>query len=189
MQLDAVSKASSRVESDVLLKDISKLLLEIMQGTRNLIFELSSPIMNEMGLSAAISDWLEEYVEDRYGLETELVDTAGNVNLDNDLRAILFRNVRELFTNIIKHANAKRVTVMLKTVADDLQISIIDDGNGFDLEQVQSVGNAGGGFGLFSIGERMFDLDGTLEIITKPGEGCRVIMSVPMDSDNSGKDS
>ncbi|MCK4791595.1 MAG: sensor histidine kinase, partial [Desulfobacteraceae bacterium] len=187
MQLDAVLEAASQTERTVLINDISNIILKAIQDTKNLIFELSSPLMNEIGLAAAISEWLEEYLERRYGLETELIDKSRDKSLDNDLRAILFRNVRELFTNIIKHSKAKKVNILLENSAVEYIITITDDGIGFDPAVVSRDVKLEKRFGLFSIQERMADLNGSLEIISEPGKGSKIIMSVPFDNSNSKK--
>ena len=187
MQLSAVLEAASQTERTLLVNDISNILLEAIHDTKNLIFELSSPLMNEIGLAAAISEWLEEYLERRYGMETELIDEGGDISLDVDLRAILFRNMRELFTNIIKHAKAKKVSVFLENSAEEYIITITDDGSGFDPEAVSQEVKQEKGFGLFSIQERMSDLGGSLEILSEPGKGSKIIMSVPLDKNNIKK--
>ena len=86
--------------------------------------------------------------------------------------------MRELFTNIIKYAGAKKVTVFLENSAGSLKITVTDDGVGFDPEAESWEAKQEGGFGLFSIRERMADLGGCLEIVSGPGKGCKVIMSV-----------
>ena len=181
--------AASHTERTVLVNDISNILLKAIQDSKNLIFELSSPLVNEIGLSTAISAWLEEYLEGRYGLETTLIDKSGDVSLGSDLRAILFRNVRELFTNIIKHAKAKKVDVILENTSESYIITITDDGIGFDLDQVAQELKQERGFGLFSVEERMIDLGGSLEILSKPGHGTKIILSASLGSNTSGKDS
>ncbi len=129
----------------------------------------------------------EEYLERRYGLETELIDKSSDKSLDNDLRAILFRNVRELFTNIIKHSKAKKVNILLENSAGEYIITITDDGIGFDPAAVSRDVKLEKKFGLFSIQERMSDLGGALEILSEPGNGSQIIMSVPFDNSNSKK--
>jgi PAS domain S-box-containing protein len=187
MQLDAALKATSKTERTVLINDVSNILLDAIQGTKDLIFELSSPLMNEIGLATAISEWLEEYMERRYGLETELTDKCEDVSLDIDLRAILFRNVRELFTNIIKHSRAKKVSVVLEGSEDSYIIKVKDDGIGFDLEKKTQEVQQERGFGLFSIKERMADLGGSVEILSQPGKGTQIIMSAPIKNSDSKK--
>jgi signal transduction histidine kinase len=163
-----------------LVKDISGILLKASQDTRSLIHELSPPSMEHLGLGAAISEWLEDYAGRRHGLETEFTDRTGDVTLDGDLQTILFRSVRELLTNVIKHAKADRVSVLLESSAGGFKIAVKDDGAGFDVRRESRASRRRGTFGLFSIEERMTNLGGSLEIISEPGKGCEVIMFVPL---------
>ena len=184
MQLNGILEAQSELERNMLVKDISHILLKSLQDTRSLIFELSSPLLNEMGLGAAISEYLEEYIGGRYGLKKEFIDEIDEKlrkTLDDNVRAMLFRNVRELLTNVIKHAKAEKVSVHLK--AEDGMVTVIveDDGIGFDPQAATPPGEEKGGFGLFSIEERMTDLGGTFDIRSEPGKGCRAVLTVPVE--------
>ena len=183
MQLNGILEAQSELERNMLVKDISHILLKSLQDTRSLIFELSSPSLNEIGLGAAVSEWLEEHVGKRHGLKTEFIDEIDKKlrkTLDDNVRAVLFRNVRELLTNVIKHAKAEKVSVHLK--AGDGMVSVIveDDGIGFDPQAPTPLGEKKGGYGLFSIRERMADLRGTFDIQSEPGKGCRAVLTVPV---------
>jgi two-component system sensor histidine kinase UhpB len=170
------------------MDDVSESLLRTTRDTRELIYDLSLPSMNEIGLAAAISEWLEERIGEQYNIETKLVDnTEGGpeVQLSDDVKAIVFRNVRELLTNVIKHANASNVTVTIETAGDNLKVSVEDDGIGFDPDRSSRETNLEGGFGLFSVRERMTNLDGSLEIVSGQGSGSRVVLTVPTVSDRS----
>jgi PAS domain S-box-containing protein len=171
---------------DAQFNEISQALLQAIQDTRNLIFELSSPSLNELGLGAAIKEWVEEQVENKHGLQTEFLDDAQGVELGDDMRAILYRNVRELLTNSIKHADAKTVSVALKGTANQLTITIQDDGKGFDPEETPQNARSPGSFGLFSIQERMADLGGEFEIVSQPGTGSKVTLRVPIEGQTAG---
>ena len=145
--------------------------------------------MHEIGLSAAISEWMEEQVGKRYGLKTKFIDNIDESHrklLDENVRAILFRNVRELLTNVVKHAQASQVSVLMEHANAFLNIVIQDDGVGFDYGSKSQTWKSEGGFGLFSIHERMADMGGALEIESQPGKGCRAILSVPLRSDDDG---
>ena len=89
MQLDGILESKSDLERKILVKDISNIILQALQDTRNLIFELSSPSMYQIGLSAAISEWMEDQIEKRHGLKTEFsntIDDAHRKNLDENVR-------------------------------------------------------------------------------------------------------
>jgi signal transduction histidine kinase len=145
--------------------------------------------MHSIGLRAAISEWLEDQIEKRYGIKTEFFDNidGGQAKvLDENVRAILFRNVRELLINVVKHAQASQVSILMEHTNDALKIVVQDDGIGFDSRELFQTGGITGGFGLFSIEERMTDLDGALEIVSQPGKGCKAILTVPLRSDDDG---
>ena len=178
LQLAAARKSTSTDKLTATLDEISESMRQAVQNTRSLVYDLSSPSMNEIGISAAISEWLEEQIVKRHGLKTEFVDECGKVPLDDDVRAILFRSVRELLTNVVKHAQANKVTVSMKTIDTNLNIIIQDDGVGLDYaKESGKIGH----FGLFSIRERMSDLGGSMEIVSEPGKGTKAILNAPLN--------
>ena len=180
IRLAMACRAASEPALRAMLDEVSQSVLQAAQDTRHLIFDLSSPSMNEIGLAAAISEWLEEQVGKRYGLKTDFVDQVHRVPLTDDVRAILFRNVRELLTNVVKHAHAQTVSVRLERDDGNLRMVIQDDGVGFSADAAsRKVGDAGG-FGLFSIEERMADLGGSFEVASEPGKGCTAILTMPL---------
>jgi len=181
MQLAAARKGLPKNDKrDAQFDGMSQSLLQAIQDTRHLIFELSSPTLSELGLAAAISDWMDVQIVNKHGIKVELFDHAQDVPLDADLRAILFRNVRELLSNAIKHAQAKTISVWLENTADGLEITIQDDGVGFDTGAYWRSNDADRGFGLFSIQEHMTDLGGKLIITSQPGAGCKAVLVLPI---------
>jgi PAS domain S-box-containing protein len=182
MQLNEILEVDSVVERTLLVKDISNILLKALQDTRSLIFELSSPTMNEIGLAAAISEWLEEQIAKRHDLKIEFIDAIDDNHkktLDSNVRALLFRNVRELLTNVIKHSRAQNVRVQIISEGSCLKITVEDDGVGFNPDADNTKQKAAEGFGLFSIQERMTDIGGSFDIQSHPGKGCRMTLISP----------
>jgi signal transduction histidine kinase len=158
-------------------------LYNALQDTRQLMFDLSPPFLDELGLSAAIGEWLESQIGPRYKIETALLDELDDQlehSIEESARSILFRNVRELLINVVKHAQAKHVLVHLKNSSDRMKIIVEDDGIGFDPEAAIQSGPLNSGFGLFSIQERMADLGGALEIASEPGKGCKATLIAPI---------
>jgi signal transduction histidine kinase len=78
----------------------------IIQDIRTLTFDLSYPILYELGFETAVTEWLDEQIREKHEIQTEFRDDGQPKPLDDDIRALLFRNVRELLMNIVKHANA-----------------------------------------------------------------------------------
>jgi len=164
------------------LDEISGSLLQAIRDTRQLIFELSSPSMHELGLASAVIEWVEEKKRQlKNDVDIAIVNELTGTELDEDERTILFRNIRELLTNTFKHARAKKVKITLVSDQETIRASVEDDGIGFDPAQVLDGHNLNGGFGLFSIEERMKDLNGTMKIEAAPHKGCKVTLSLPKE--------
>jgi len=165
------------------LDDILETLQQTLQNTRHLMADLSSASMNEIGLSAAISELLEETVAKRHNIATEFSDDLDDNRrklLEDKVRAILFRNIRELVTNVVKHSRAKKLAVRIEEIDNRLRITVADDGIGFNPENLIHKNGQEGGYGLFSIEERMSDLGGTFEIVSKPDTGSKAVLTVPI---------
>lgn len=187
IQLSVARKSESLDKRNSILDDISESLLQTVQDTRDVIYDLSPPQMNEISLAAAISEWLEEQIEKRHGIKTELIDDGLKKPLSDDMRAILFRNVRELLANVVKHARASKVSVYIEQSEADLKICVQDNGRGGDPLAVSQNGKQQSGFGLFSIQERMKDLGGALAIDSTPGKGYKAILTVALSSNEKEK--
>ena len=163
------------------LDGVSESLRQAIQETRNIMYDISSPMLNELGLSAAISEWLKVHVADKHGLQTQFSDDGEAKPLGEDTRSILFRNVRELLVNVVKHATAHRVSVDVARTGDNIAITVEDDGRGAKIDMTTKQQMQGGGFGLFSVEERMRDLGGSLTIESPPGHGVRAVIIAPLE--------
>jgi len=162
------------------LDEIYEDINQIIQDTRSLTFDLGSPTLYELGLEAAIREWLNEEVQQKHGIKTEFEDDGQPKPLDDDVCALLYRAVRELLVNVIKHANARNVKVSVCKEKNNICINVTDDGTGFISGVENFTSNRVGGFGLFSIRERLSYLGGSLEIDSKPSHGTRVTLVAPI---------
>jgi len=180
MKLSAIRTSKSDPEFEKELDDIYGLLKQTIQNTRTLTFELSPPILYELGLESAV-EWLTEKFHEQHGIQTNFIDDGNPKPLSNDIRIVLFRTVRELLFNIVKHADAKNVTVSMERENSDLRIRITDDGIGFDLSDFDADTGKRAGFGIFSIREQLDFLGGHLEIKSKPGRGTCITLAAPLN--------
>ncbi|MGD8988971.1 MAG: PAS domain S-box protein [Syntrophobacterales bacterium] len=190
MQLASARKSTSDSKLADKLDDISDTLLKSIEDVQKFMLELSSPAMHQIGLASAISEWLEVQIEGRHGLKAEFIDNVSEnrrKTLDLKVRTILFRNLRELVVNVLKHARANKVSVRLEDRKTSIRIIVEDDGIGFEPRTVTQGGSETGGFGLFSIEELMADLGGSLRIVSEPGKGCTAILSAPIGDSDSQK--
>lgn len=156
------------------------LLDQALEQMRSLIFELSPPLLHDLGLEAALHS-LTTRMQHLHGIEIEYAHGGEGKELPDDLAVLLFRSVRELLFNIVKHAKATHVTISLAKDHDHVQIEVVDDGIGFDPAEVARRLQNSSGFGLFSISERLEHLEGSFDIISRPGHGTRAIMTAPFE--------
>lgn len=160
------------------LEEIHGLVGEAVNETRSLTWELSPPILYQLGLSAAI-EWLCEETEKRNGLTVAFDQEGESSRLSDELRFLLFSSVRELLLNVVKHAEARHVKVRLLWTDATVGIRVEDDGKGFDIANTESLREARRSFGLFNIQERVADLDGEVEISSTPGGGSAIALTLP----------
>jgi signal transduction histidine kinase len=161
------------------LKDIRDLVNQVARATRSATFELSSPILYELGLEAAIQSLGEQQAQKAgpaFHFETDHQVTM----LADDTRIMIFRIIRELLCNIRKHACACNATVSICRVGEYLQLSVEDDGVGFDTTSISRGHVPRRGFGLFSIREQIAGIGGRFEVVSSAGAGTRVVVAAPL---------
>jgi signal transduction histidine kinase len=161
------------------LTDIRQFIEQTIQDTRSLTFELSSPVLYELGLEAALA-WLVNQTRKKHGLLAEFKDDGQPKPLDDDCRVTAFQAVRELLFNVVKHARAQSATISIRRDDDAVRIDIEDDGIGFDTSELDVIVSGSTGFGLFSVRERLQPLGGRMEIHSEPGRGSRVAIVLPL---------
>ena len=160
------------------------LLGRIIQSTRTLTAELAPPILYELGLEAAL-EWLAEQTESRHGLPVSFADDGLVKPVAEEVRFLMFRSVRELLVNVIKHAGARRAAVSVEKKGTQILIAVADDGAGFDPARQLPIMT--GGMGLFNLREGLKNLGGGMEIDSVPGRGTRVTLRAPLAGEGSGK--
>ena len=180
VKLEALRESAPSANLARALDEVRDMLDHVIQDTRSLTFDLSSPILYELGLEAAVAEWLVEQIQKKHGIASEFEDDQQTKPLDEDIRVLLFRTIRELLVNVVKHAQARKVKVSIRKIGSEINIDVEDDGVGFDLTEVASIATKTGGFGLFSIRERLERLGGHLEIESGPGRGCKVTVRAPL---------
>jgi PAS domain S-box-containing protein len=154
------------------LVDLVELSREAMSDMRLMIFELRPPIIEREGLAVALQSRLDS-VETRAGFQA-VFKSEGEINLSPDEEGELYRIAQEALNNVIKHAHANQVKVMLNGEDGIVQLMIEDDGVGFDLETAEQAG----GQGIRNIRERAETLGATCLIESAPNQGTRITIEV-----------
>lgn len=156
------------------LDDIRALVLDADRSTRAITFELTPPILHDLGLEPAV-EWLIENIQARYGIEIGFENDGQPKPADERIRVILFRAIRELLINSAKHALATRIRVRLAREGNRMNAAVEDDGVGMDPRAAIVRGS-----GLFSIRERMRYVGGSLDIESAQGRGTRICLQAPL---------
>ena len=185
IKLEALRKSGYGRKLDKALDDVCNSIGQTIQRTRTLTFDLSSPVLYELGFEMAVSEWLTSQIQQKHGITVEFETDGEAKPLDDDIRTLLFRDVRELLINVVEHARAHKVKVSINRLGEQISITVEDNGVGFDPAEVLSMAARKGEFGLFSIRERLEWLGGHLEIESKPGCGCKVTMMAPLKKEKT----
>jgi CheY-like chemotaxis protein/anti-sigma regulatory factor (Ser/Thr protein kinase) len=168
-------------------KDINQAIAEVdemigqsIDVARSLTGELSPPMLHEGGLVPALL-WLVRWMKEKHRLAVELVAPERVTTETEDTRVLLFQAVRELLLNVVKHAKTHSAHVEVQRAEDQLQVTVWDEGIGFDPAQLKAGRGGNSGFGLFSIRERIELSGGTIKIDSAVGSGSRFTLCAPIE--------
>jgi PAS domain S-box-containing protein len=178
IKLESLKHPASKDEFAVTLEQIEELVNQSIQQARSLMTELSPSILYELGFTEAI-EWLGEQMEAGYGLQVILKDDLKKRNIDEEIQVLLFRAVRELLLNVVKHSGVHKAFITLQTVGKNIQVTIKDKGIGFDMLNIDEIRKETPRFGLLSIKERIKHIGGHIEIRSSKGYGTYVTIVSP----------
>jgi PAS domain S-box-containing protein len=190
IKLGALRESATRGAEIETIEEVWKLIDQTIQDTRTLTFQLSPPILHELGLEPAL-EWLVETFGARHGIDATFTADGRVKPLGSDLSGLLFQSVQELLINAAKHGHPSRVKVSSRRMEERIMLEVQDDGSGFELSQIGSTVQHPRGFGLFSIRERLGILGGSMEVRSRPGHGTSVLLSALLldqepDADGGG---
>jgi signal transduction histidine kinase len=160
------------------LDDIQGLLIQTMENARRFSHELRPPLLDDLGLVAALRGCLRAYAR-RTGTNTKLTADPAVEQLPDDAKIVVYRVVQESLTNACKHAAASKVAVSLRQGADGFLLTVKDNGAGFQMDQSGNGCLPKGGIGLVGMQERLRLVNGTLAVQSKPGKGTAIRVVLP----------
>lgn len=170
-----------QVEERQIIEEGKQATHELIALTRNLSVDLSPPVLHHEGLAAALH-WLASQMEQQQRLVVTVVAAENLPVPDEDLRVLLFQFVRELLFNIVKHARVDRASVVLAREDNLLTIQVSDQGQGFDSGIQHDLTSQG----LARIKQRLHLMGGYMQIDSRPHEGTRVTLYVPLHGTKRG---
>jgi signal transduction histidine kinase len=139
--------------------------------------ELRPAVLDDLGLIPALHSYMKIFTKDT-GIRASLTAFSGLEQLSNVKRTVLYRIAQEALTNVVRHAQASQVDVLIEKRKDHVMLRIKDDGKSFDLQRVEQAGK-GKRLGLLGMRERAVMVGGTFEIESAPGQGTTIHVLVP----------
>jgi PAS domain S-box-containing protein len=185
IKLQALAESSLSKKAEQKLKEVRDLITQTIESARSLTFEISPPVLYELGFEPAV-EWLLRKSRIQAGLVTQFSTDGKHKELHENVSVFLFQAVRELLVNVAKHAEARHVDVSVKRISNEIRICVADDGKGFDMQNIASRTREEAGFGLFSIGERINHIGGRLTVESKPGYGTKITLAAPLARNQNG---
>ncbi len=163
------------------LNQIREMLREAIATSRSLASDLSPPILTRGDLCIAL-EWLTEWMREKHGLEATVTACTCRQPIAMEIRLLFFQATRELLLNIVKHAGVRKANIEVLQKNRNIRLTIEDKGVGFNPKNMRIRGGVSGGFGLFSIQERLAFLGGEMTIDSSPGLGSRFILTAPLST-------
>ena len=153
---------------------------EAIMGVRDLAFELSPPVLEDLGLLPAI-EWLAGFFRNRYGAEIHFASDEREPTLTAAARVVAFRAVRELVFNAAKHAADGEIVVICRSNHKTVRLTVRDTGPGFHLGGIRGEPGVSRRFGLVSVEQQIRGLGGTFDLYSAVGDGTRVAITLPCE--------
>ncbi|MBI4788330.1 MAG: GAF domain-containing protein [Chloroflexi bacterium] len=179
LRLQGLQLGSEPADRDTQLEETMLSIDTAIEQVRDLSFELRPSLLDDMGLPTALKAYANRVVQ-HTGLAIEFDFRIGRKRLPFDVETTCFRVVQEALTNIIRHARARRVVITLQRRPEVLQLTIRDDGVGFDGPAAMSRALEGHSLGILSMQQRVMLVGGRLEIQSESERGALVVASFPL---------
>jgi signal transduction histidine kinase len=160
------------------LADTISVVDNLIRQTRELMFDLHPAMLDDLGLVPTLQGFADEFHR-RTMADVTVSESGDRKQISTPLASYLFRAIKELVNNSVKHGNAAEVIVAVHWIDGYLRVVVDDDGSGFD-PKAKLAPHIRRGLGLASIGERMASLGGKLHLDSQPGQGARAILETPL---------
>lgn len=159
---------------------LEKLAMAGVEELQRMVTGLHPPQLDDLGLYAALR-WYTSDISNRTGITINLMNHGGKPNLSSDIRAVVFRIAQEAVTNVIRHANASCIDILLDYTEDNIYLRVEDNGEGFNTDVVmKKKSGKPTAWGLLGMMERASLVGGTCTILSQPGKGTLIQVNVPI---------
>ncbi|MFW5683369.1 MAG: response regulator [Spirochaetota bacterium] len=175
MDLHWLKSKGTSGDTESNLNEMLEHLDEMIAFVKQVCSQLRDSVLDDFGFRVALDEHIKQFQE-RSGISVELRNGCGELDLDRELAVSLLRIVQEALTNVMRHASASEVEITCDRSGDNLEWTIRDDGQGFDVAHVDTSTS----LGLVGMNERAASWGGTVDILSTPGEGTAVHVRVPV---------
>ncbi|MBA4166448.1 MAG: hypothetical protein H0X41_02700 [Chitinophagaceae bacterium] len=156
------------VAKDEMLRKSAEYLMQVINEIRGLSRSLISPALQDLGLMESINELIESIWEIKQ-IRIELNNCDFSEETLSDIKKLMvYRIMQEQLNNVVKHSQAENVDIQLRHSGSDIQLTIQDDGVGFDMSKIKP------GLGLKNIRHRLELINGNMNVESAPGQGCRL---------------
>lgn len=159
------------------ISQLKQVVDEVLINLHRLAVHLRPASLDHLGLIPALQQYIDD-LNNRTNLIVQFETMGVNMRVESEIETVLYRIVQEALTNVLKHAQATRVDVLIERLEEKLVTIIEDDGVGFDTSQPLSENH----LGLFGIRERLELFGGTLHLESSPGIGTTLFVEVPYET-------
>ncbi len=172
--LKALEERTDDPDSRAATQELRELVVSTLQDVRRLAVELRPSALDDFGLVAALERLTDSFAE-QTGIAVDFQTALADERLPAEVETALYRIVQESLTNVVKHARARRVSILLARKNRAIKAVVEDDGQGFDpAEETED------GFGLVGMRERLALLGGRLEVESARDAGTTIAAEVPV---------
>lgn len=165
------------------LDELNHVIQEFLKRARSLIFDLVPPVLYDIGLEAAVESLAANFKK-QHNIDITLEDDQKEKPVNSDIAIFLYKAIRELLLNVVKHSQATEVRIKLARVDNIYLIIFQDNGVGFTSNNLLFDAENNCGFGLFNIKNQAEYYKGSLEIDDVPEKGSRLKIRIPLNESN-----
>jgi signal transduction histidine kinase len=187
--LCAAAEAPTFEEARARLGELRGITGSLLDEVRSLARGLRPIVLDDLGLAAALERYAADYTK-AHGIAVDVVGPdMALARLPAEVETALYRIAQEALTNVLKHAEAKAVSLVVRRESSCIHLTVEDDGRGFDNDALLQAPGTGKGLGLLDIRERAALLNGSVTFESRPGSGTTVHVYMPLKEENHGEDS
>ena len=187
--LRAAAEVPTLEEARARLGELRGITASLLDEVRRLARDLRPSVLDDLGLAAVLERYAADYTH-AHGIPLDVyAPDLALARLPAEVETALYRITQETLTNVLKHAAAKAVSLVVRRDSSGVHLTVEDDGRGFDYNALLQAPGAGKGLGLLDIRERAALLNGSVTLESRPGSGTTVHVCIPLTEESDAEDS